>query len=764
MSTNEQTLLSQPTSVVRNTLGKEQVPQDLSRPISNEALREYCDKNYHQILLIIAEKVHQEKVQQEKIKAVKARLNFEEASQHFESGTPIRRRDPKERLGPRRFRSRFGSPEPRRGRSELPRKKGPERKTTFKRLEKGVFYRLGDKGKSIYVHSNGQGVSHTTTAAETLKAVTKVLIQEQRNPLPRNMAAKGHPREERRICQRVKEAREVIESQNQRDKSRALRTTYLSLRSSKQLPKRNAGQCQRGVTCLILHLLGMQECGLITFPKNQLIHNIRQRDGESTEEFVRRYKLECRDVKGAPECMKISGFMHRITYPEIIKRLHDKIPKSVDEMMRVTTAFLRGEVADSNRERKKSFPSWKQLEAGQKKNFKKGGFRSQQRPERKQDIFTLLIKTPKEILALDKGKFKPPPPMTTPRKIEEMLKAGKLSHLIKELKQSNGKDQAKTKKGGSHRKRQTACDINGEEDGTEDPMVIEAEIGGHCVHRMCVDGGSSSEILYEHCFNRFRPKVKNQMIPAATPLVGFSGEIIWPLGQILLLVRIGDEEHSTSAWMNFMVVRSPSPYNGIIGRPGVRKIWAIPSTAHRILKFPGSGGIVILRSSRIIPLDCTMVAIHPEYPEQTVAICSTLTKEGRKELRGLLRRNLDIFAWKSADMTGVPRHIADHRLNIREGCLPVRQMKRGQAPERNKAICEEVEKLVDADIMKEVHYDSWLLNPVMVKKHDDSWRMCVDFKDLNKARPKDGYPLSEIDWKVESLCGYPFKCFLDAYK
>ncbi|GJU68977.1 reverse transcriptase domain-containing protein [Tanacetum coccineum] len=41
---------------------------------------------------------------------------------------------------------------------------------------------------------------------------------------------------------------------------------------------------------------------------------------------------------------------------------------------------------------------------------------------------------------------------------------------------------------------------------------------------------------------------------------------------------------------------------------------------------------------------------------------------------------------------------------------------------------------------------------------------CVDFKDLNKACPKDGYPLLEIDWKVESLCRYPFKCFLEAYK
>ncbi|GKD28099.1 hypothetical protein Tco_1234313 [Tanacetum coccineum] len=128
--------------------------------------------------------------------------------------------------------------------------------------------------------------------------------------------------------------------------------------------------------------------------------------------------------------------------------------------------------------------------------------------------------------------------------------------------------------------------------------------------------------------------------------------------------------------MNFMVVRSPSPYNGIIGRPGVSRIRSVPSTAHGMLKFPVTGGTV---------------EIHPEYLEQTIAIGSTLTEDGRKELCGLLRRNLDIFAWKPTDMTGVPRHIAEHRLNIREECLPVRQKKRGQAPERNKAIYEEVE-------------------------------------------------------------------------
>nr|GEZ52382.1 reverse transcriptase domain-containing protein [Tanacetum cinerariifolium]GEZ52558.1 reverse transcriptase domain-containing protein [Tanacetum cinerariifolium] len=143
------------------------------------------------------------------------------------------------------------------------------------------------------------------------------------------------------------------------------------------------------------------------------IHNIKLRERESTKDFVRRYKLESRDVKGEPECIRIFEFVYGITNLELIKRLHDKIPKTVDEM-RVSTSFLRGKVAALNQERNKSFPPWKQQEGNQNQNFKKGGFRNQQRPKRKQDRFTLLTKTLREIFALDKGKFKAPPPMTTP--------------------------------------------------------------------------------------------------------------------------------------------------------------------------------------------------------------------------------------------------------------------------------------------------------------------------------------------------------------
>nr|GFD06995.1 reverse transcriptase domain-containing protein [Tanacetum cinerariifolium] len=151
------------------------------------------------------------------------------------------------------------------------------------------------------------------------------------------------------------------------------------------------------------------------------------------------------------------------------------------------------------------------------------------------------------------------------------------------------------------------------------------------------------------------------------------------------------------------------------------------------------------------------VPLHPNFPDQEVVVGGSLSDKGRTELCSLLKKNLDIFTWQPSDMTGVPRSVAEHRLNVREGCPPIRQKKRGQAPERTKAIQAEVEKLVEAWIMREVYYHDWLSNPVMVKKHDGSWRMCVDFTDLNKACSQDCYPLPEIDWKVESLCGYPFK-------
>nr|GEZ81934.1 retrovirus-related Pol polyprotein from transposon 17.6 [Tanacetum cinerariifolium] len=360
---------------------------------------------------------------------------------------------------------------------------------------------------------------------------------------------------------------------------------------------------------------------------------------------MERFKIETERMKGAPECMQIFGFMHRINNPKFTKRLNEHVPRIMEEMMIATTAFIRGEAAAANK--KKGHMSWKPQDQSKKYTDKRPDFR-----------------------AAEANKFQPPPPMVTP------------------VEKRNGNK---------------FCDFHNDKgNGTEGPLVIEAEVGGHTIH--CI------------------------------------GETTWPLGQLKLLVAIGDATHSTKAWMNFMIVKLLSPYNGIIRRPGLKAIQAVPSTVHGMLKFPTEEGIVTICNSLLIPAECASVNTSSVTPRGKKAHPANLTVPLHPNFLDQEVVVGDRYPTKDA---------LKHRLNVREGCPPVRQKKRGQATERTKAIQAEVEKLVEAGIMREVYYHDWLSNPVMVKKHDRSWRMCVDFTDINKACPQDCYPLPEIDWKSD---------------
>nr|GEX48774.1 reverse transcriptase domain-containing protein [Tanacetum cinerariifolium] len=168
------------------------------------------------------------------------------------------------------------------------------------------------------------------------------------------------------------------------------------------------------------------------------------------------------------------------------------------------------------------------------------------------------------------------------------------------------------------------------------------------------------------------------MVLATTLLTGFSGETIWPLGQLRLLVTIGDTKHYTKACMNFMIVRSPSPYNGIIGRPGVREIQAVPCTAHGMLKFLVNGRIVTIRSIILTPTECTTivttsketekkdearhgnfkVAIHLVFSDQEITIGGTTYHDQLPSIDSISKKDIPLSSKK----------------------------KRGHAPERAKAI------------------------------------------------------------------------------
>lgn len=89
--------------------------------------------------------------------------------------------------------------------------------------------------------------------------------------------------------------------------------------------------------------------------------------------------------------------------------------------------------------------------------------------------------------------------------------------------------------------------------------------------------------------------------------------------------------------------------------------------------------------------------------------------------------------------------LINHRLNVNVADTPVAQKKRSLSAEKNQVVTKEVEEWLKAGIVKPVKYPTWISNPVLVKKCDGSWRMCIDLKNLNSSCPKDYYPLPEID-------------------
>ncbi|GAV62532.1 hypothetical protein CFOL_v3_06055, partial [Cephalotus follicularis] len=107
----------------------------------------------------------------------------------------------------------------------------------------------------------------------------------------------------------------------------------------------------------------------------------------------------------------------------------------------------------------------------------------------------------------------------------------------------------------------------------DDPVVVTLLVELFTMKRILIDNGSSADILYKHAFDQLRIPV-DQLKPVKTPLVGFAGETIHPLGSINLSVVAGTAPRQTQVEMTFLVVDTPSPYNAIIGRPGLNLLEA----------------------------------------------------------------------------------------------------------------------------------------------------------------------------------------------
>ncbi|GJX06500.1 hypothetical protein Tco_0194432 [Tanacetum coccineum] len=192
--------------------------------------------------------------------------------------------------------------------------------------------------------------------------------------------------------------------------------------------------------------------------------------------------------------------------------------------------------------------------------------------------------------------------------------------------------------------------------------------------------------------------------------IGFVGEVIMPVCKIKLEVTFEDEGLCRKIMMKFVVIRASSPYNIILGRTGLKTIRAIPSSIHSMMKCPYS---LRWRSENVSieeekPKEVSLIEeilVNPAYPDKLVTIEGDLSGEYKVQLREL----------------------------------------RVLVPDRSLEVAREFKEWLKAGIVRLVKYPTWISNSVLVKKADESWRMCIDFKNSNSACLEDYHPLSNID-------------------
>ncbi|KAK3037306.1 hypothetical protein RJ639_032068 [Escallonia herrerae] len=276
----------------------------------------------------------------------------------------------------------------------------------------------------------------------------------------------------------------------------------------------------------------------------------------------------------------------------------------------------------------------------------------------------------------------------------------------------------------------------------DDPLVITIKAGNFDVKRVLIDNGSSAEILFHDAFKKMNIPT-DHLQKMDTPLYGFSNHPVAAEGIIALPVAIGTPPAQANFMLDCVVVRVPSAYNAILGRPALNQLQAVVSTYHLKMKFPTKHGIGEVKGDQTTARQCYVtscrsknkealiiedlredskiqrgepvedlvsIEVYPGEENKTVCIGSNLKEDTKLKLVNLLRTYADIFAWTATDMPGIDPEIITHRLNIDPTNKPVKQMKRTFAPERQEKIEEEVDKLLTAKFIEEIYYPDWIAN------------------------------------------------------
>jgi hypothetical protein len=326
-------------------------------------------------------------------------------------------------------------------------------------------------------------------------------------------------------------------------------------------------------------------------------------------------------------------------------------------------------------------------------------------------------------------------------------------------------------------------------------MVISCVIKGFLVHNVLVDTGSAAGIIFAKAFRQIQEQ-DDKIHDATHPLCGFEGRQIVAHGKITMSITFGYVNNTRTEQVLFDIVDMDYPYNAIIGRGTLNVFEAILHPAYLCMKISSHQCPITVHGSQEAARraegnwidskaihnideakshqkhirDKAALADQPksmllceDIAEQKVLFGSQLTDEQEKTLLKFLFNNKDVFAWTANDLCGVNRDVIEHSLNVEQGIGPRKQKLRKMSDDKAEGARNEVKRLLSAGVIREVTYPEWLANTVMVKKANGKWRMCIDFTDLNKACPKDEFPLPRIDSLIDAASTSKLMSLLDYY-
>ncbi|XP_062093643.1 uncharacterized protein LOC133799660 [Humulus lupulus] len=161
--------------------------------------------------------------------------------------------------------------------------------------------------------------------------------------------------------------------------------------------------------------------------------------------------------------------------------------------------------------------------------------------------------------------------------------------------------------------------------------------------------------------------------------------------------------------------------------------------------------------------DLIEINLGTEDDPKPVFVSALLTKEELPQYKQVLREKKVVFSWGYQDMPGLDPKVAVHRLAVSKDATPIKQSQRRIRPELLPKIEAEIDKLRNCWFIWEVKYPIWLANIVIVMKKNGELCICVDYRDLNRACPKDEFPLPITELLVNATTGFDALSFMDGF-